>query len=155
MGHRQFYRTAWRDQRPDLSLCYLPHLDYDLQRFGPDGDHLVDNLTQLDHCLGQLIDHASHEGCELIIVSEYGIEAVNQGIPINQALRRAGLLHVQRNQTGNSSIQRKVGCLPWPTINVRTSIVAMQLTNVRPSPCCKTSPVSIRGGKGTSGKTLV
>ncbi len=38
--------TAWiaraaaavlRDERPDLSLVYLPHLDYDPQRFGPEG----------------------------------------------------------------------------------------------------------------------
>ena len=29
------------DERPDLTLVYLPHLDYDLQRFGPDGPEAV------------------------------------------------------------------------------------------------------------------
>ena len=29
-------RKIMREQRPDLTLVYVPHLDYDLQRFGPD-----------------------------------------------------------------------------------------------------------------------
>ena len=32
-------RTAaivWREQAPQLQWVYIPHLDYDLQRFGPD-----------------------------------------------------------------------------------------------------------------------
>ena len=37
-----------QSERPDLTLVYLPHLDYDPQRFGPDGcdmGKLVKELT--------------------------------------------------------------------------------------------------------------
>ncbi|MDA3963831.1 MAG: alkaline phosphatase family protein [Planctomycetota bacterium] len=92
--------TAWRAQKPDLALCYLPHLDYDLQRFGPSGPHLARNLRELDACCGTVLDLAGEHGCDVLVVSEYGIEAVNTGVPINRALREAGLLTVTRNATG-------------------------------------------------------
>ena len=30
------------DHRPDLTLVYLPHLDYDPQRFGPTGSDMAE-----------------------------------------------------------------------------------------------------------------
>ncbi|MHC5067413.1 MAG: alkaline phosphatase family protein [Planctomycetota bacterium] len=92
--------TAWHDQRPDLGLVYLPHLDYDLQRHGPQGPHLADNLRQLDACCATVGALAEEAGAELIVVSEYGIEAVDRGVPINQHLRQRGLLTVTHNASG-------------------------------------------------------
>lgn len=86
--------------KPDLSLVYLPHLDYDLQRFGPTGAHLAANLRALDGEAGKVIAHARAGGARVIVVSEYGIERVDRAVEINRALRRAGLLAVVDNAAG-------------------------------------------------------
>ncbi len=92
--------TAWDASRPDLALCYLPHLDYDLQRHGPTGPHLSGNLAAIDACCRTVIDHARERGAAVLVVSEYGIEAAHTAIPINRVLREAGLLAVTTNAAG-------------------------------------------------------
>jgi len=94
------FATAWDATRPDLAWCYLPHLDYDLQRFGPIGAHLAGNLRALDAEAGKVIRHARANGAAVLVVSEYGIERVDRAVFINRALRAAGLLAVTRNATG-------------------------------------------------------
>jgi predicted AlkP superfamily pyrophosphatase or phosphodiesterase len=85
---------------PNLTLCYLPHLDYDLQRFGPDGPEAVKAAHEIDQVAGDLIDHARGLGYEVMVVSEYGITQVSDGVHINRALRKAGLLRAQRVDPG-------------------------------------------------------
>jgi predicted AlkP superfamily pyrophosphatase or phosphodiesterase len=92
--------TAYELLKPNLALCYLPHLDYDLQRFGPTGPHLEKNLRDLDREAGKVIDCAKAHGAEVVVVSEYGISAVDRAVFINRALREAGLLSVSVNATG-------------------------------------------------------
>jgi predicted AlkP superfamily pyrophosphatase or phosphodiesterase len=92
--------TACDHLQPHLGLAYLPHLDYDLQRFGPRGPHLAGNLRALDAEAGRIIAHARGRGARVVVVSEYGIEPVSQAAFPNQALRQAGLLQVTRNATG-------------------------------------------------------
>src|SRR3712207_3125069 len=43
-------------RNPTLTLCYLPHLDYDLQRFGPDLGHAAvqKSLKEVDEVCGHL-----------------------------------------------------------------------------------------------------
>ena len=43
---------------PDLTLVYLPHLDYDLQRYGPDGPEAIVAAQEVDRVAGDLIDVA-------------------------------------------------------------------------------------------------
>jgi predicted AlkP superfamily pyrophosphatase or phosphodiesterase len=92
--------TAQDLVKPDLALCYLPHLDYDLQRHGPHGEHLSRNLRELDTEAGKVIHAAQARGARVVVVSEYGIEKVDHAVFINQALRTAGLLAVSVNATG-------------------------------------------------------
>jgi len=94
------FTTAVDSVRPDLALAYLPHLDYDLQRFGPTGAHLEGNLRALDAAAGVIIDHASAVGAQILVVSEYGIAAVTSAVFPNRALREAGLVSVCSNATG-------------------------------------------------------
>ena len=94
------FATAVQETRPDLALCYLPHLDYDLQRFGPSGAHLAPNLRALDAAAGTVIAAAKQQGAQVLVVSEYGISAVTRGVYINRALREAGLLSVTCNAAG-------------------------------------------------------
>lgn len=85
---------------PTLTLCYLPHLDYNLQRLGPDLNHprLQQDLTEVDALCGELIDTAERSDRDIIIVSEYGITPVTDAVHINRALRRAGLIQVRVEQ---------------------------------------------------------
>ena len=92
--------TACQEVKPDLALCYLPHLDYDLQRFGPTGPHLARNLQELDAAAGIAITAARDQGAQIVVVSEYGITEVERGVYINRALREAGLLNVTANDAG-------------------------------------------------------
>ncbi len=82
---------------PTLTLCYLPHLDYNLQRLGPDLDHprLQADLREIDGVCEELIDAAQRQGRDVIVVSEYGITEVTDAVHINRALREAGFLAVR------------------------------------------------------------
>jgi predicted AlkP superfamily pyrophosphatase or phosphodiesterase len=80
---------------PTLTLVYLPHLDYDLQRFGPADPRVVKSLEEVDAVAGDLIADAERDGARVIVLSEYGITPVTTSIHINRALRQAGLLSVR------------------------------------------------------------
>ena len=84
-------------RKPTLTLCYLPHLDYNLQRLGPDlaQPRLVEDLQEIDGVCGELIEAAEREGTEVVVVSEYGITPVRDAVHINRALREAGLIQVR------------------------------------------------------------
>ncbi len=85
---------------PTLTLTYLPHLDYGLQRLGPDLDHprIVKDLNEVDALCGELIEAAERLGRQVIVVSEYGITPVSDAVHINRALRAAGLIQVRVEQ---------------------------------------------------------
>ena len=55
--------SRWIENRhqPDLNLIYLPHLDYDLQRYGPHDPKCRKALSEIDEIAGSLIDFFSRE----------------------------------------------------------------------------------------------
>ena len=89
-----------RNRSPTLTLIYLPHLDYDLQRFGPDDPRIGASLQEVDAVAGDLIADAARDGARIIILSEYGMAAVSRPVHINRVLREAGLLHVRVEDGG-------------------------------------------------------
>ncbi len=95
-----------RTRKPTLTLTYLPHLDYCLQRCGPDLDapEVREGLQEVDALCGALIDAADAAGARVIVVSEYGITPARGAIEINRALRRAGLLAVRREEHGRETL---------------------------------------------------
>ncbi|MPV51459.1 alkaline phosphatase family protein [Pseudactinotalea sp. HY160] len=84
----------------DLTLSYVPHLDYDLQRFGPSGPEAIRAAREVDRALAPLLDDADRLGARVVVLSEYGITDVSRAVDVNRVLRRAGLLHVHHNETG-------------------------------------------------------
>ncbi|MEM9029804.1 MAG: nucleotide pyrophosphatase/phosphodiesterase family protein [Pseudomonadota bacterium] len=92
-------------RNPTLTLTYLPHLDYNLQRLGPDLTHpaLQHDLAEIDAECGQLITAAERSGRDVIVVSEYGITPVTDAIHINRALRTAGYIRV-REEMGREQL---------------------------------------------------
>ncbi|AQA14820.1 alkaline phosphatase family protein [Streptomyces samsunensis] len=87
-------RHLLRTRPTDLVLTYIPHLDYDLQRYGPDDPRAHAAAAELDTALGPLLDDATARGRTVVALSEYGITPVSRPVDINRALRRAGLLEV-------------------------------------------------------------
>src|SRR5262249_30519843 len=87
---------------PNLTLVYLPHLDYDPQRFGPDGCDMPRLVRELDDACAPLLDAARSVGARVWVVSEYGHGAVRQAIHVNRALRHAGLLTVRDGPFGET-----------------------------------------------------
>lgn len=81
--------------KPTLTLVYLPHLDYDLQRFGPSDARIAAQVRAVDEVCGDLIERAERDGAAVIIVSEYGMSDVTGAVNINRVLRRAGWLKVR------------------------------------------------------------
>jgi predicted AlkP superfamily pyrophosphatase or phosphodiesterase len=79
---------------PDLTLVYLPHLDYDLQRYGPSGPEAAAAAANLDAVMTPLLDDVARRGATLVALSEYGITEVSRPVDINRLLRAEGLLRV-------------------------------------------------------------
>jgi predicted AlkP superfamily pyrophosphatase or phosphodiesterase len=79
---------------PDLTLVYLPHLDYDLQRFGPNDPRAIRAAGELDRAIGGLLDRAQARGATVVALSEYGITPVSRPVDINRMLRKERLLRV-------------------------------------------------------------
>ncbi|MCP4074624.1 MAG: alkaline phosphatase family protein [Gammaproteobacteria bacterium] len=88
-------REVFDLHRPKLNLVYLPHLDYNLQRLGPDDPGIAEDVRQIDQVAGDLIDHVKAKGANVMVVSEYGIEQATGPVHINRILREAGYLQVQ------------------------------------------------------------
>jgi predicted AlkP superfamily pyrophosphatase or phosphodiesterase len=89
------------ERAPGLVLAYLPHLDYDLQRYGPNDERSKRAVREVDGLVGDLVRAADAGGYTVVATSEYGITEVDQPIDINRALRRAGLLVARETPTGD------------------------------------------------------
>jgi predicted AlkP superfamily pyrophosphatase or phosphodiesterase len=77
---------------PDLVLTYLPGLDYDLQRFGPDHPRSAKAYQAVSQDISMLWNAATSNGYEIVIVGDYAITPVtDHAIFPNRALRDAGL----------------------------------------------------------------
>jgi predicted AlkP superfamily pyrophosphatase or phosphodiesterase len=84
---------------PTLTLVYIPHLDYQLQRLGPDHPEIAKELQAVDAQVGRLIDHFSSNDIQICILSEYGIETVNDVVPINRVLREHGFITIREEKS--------------------------------------------------------
>jgi predicted AlkP superfamily pyrophosphatase or phosphodiesterase len=89
-----------RRERPELTLVYLPHLDYDTQRFGPAACDLSRLVGELDNACGAILDAAQTVGARVWIVNECAHVPVSRHVEPNRALREAGLLVVRDGPFG-------------------------------------------------------
>jgi len=84
-----------KEYHPDLALVYLPHLDYNLQRYGPDEQFIQGDLRKIDSIVGDLIQFYKQRQVQIIILSEYGINAVKAPIYLNRVFREKGWLRIK------------------------------------------------------------
>lgn len=80
---------------PTLTLIYLPHLDYCLQKFGPDTAKIASELKEIDDVVKDLVTFYEKKGAKIILLSEYGIAPVNNPIHLNRLLRQHDLLGIR------------------------------------------------------------
>lgn len=81
--------------RPDLTLLYLPHLDYNFQRHGPDLTQVKGDLLEIDQLIEKLVTYLHSRDIAVTLLSEYGITPVHQPIHINRLLRQEGWITVR------------------------------------------------------------
>jgi hypothetical protein len=87
---------------PDFTLVYLPHLDYDTQRVGPDKCDWPRLVRELDTACEPLLDVAREVGARVWIVNEYVHVPVNRAVLLNRALRQARFLSVRHGPFGEN-----------------------------------------------------
>jgi predicted AlkP superfamily pyrophosphatase or phosphodiesterase len=80
---------------PTLTLVYLPHLDYSLQRAGPGAAVALADVAEVDAICADLIRLYEARGARVIVLSEYGIRDVSRPIHVNRVLREHGLIAVR------------------------------------------------------------
>ncbi|MEL0098212.1 MAG: alkaline phosphatase family protein, partial [Opitutae bacterium] len=90
--------AKWMEEKeaPDLSLVYLPHLDYDLQRHGPDSPQAQKAVMELDTLVGDLLAFYQSRKVRVVILSEYGLTPAKRVIYPNRALRQKGWLNIKK-----------------------------------------------------------
>lgn len=89
--------AQWLEDRfhPTLSLVYLPHLDYNLQRLGPQHPDIGKDLKAIDTIAAGLTRHLEKQGVQVLFLSEYGITPVQHPIHLNRLFRRQGWITVK------------------------------------------------------------
>ena len=84
--------------QPTLSLVYLPHLDYYLQRYGTQDPRIQKDLQEIDSVVGELVTFYESQNIGVILLSEYGITDVNQPIHLNRIFREKGWLQIREER---------------------------------------------------------
>ncbi len=89
--------AKWLEQRhsPGLSLVYLPHLDYNLQRCGLDFARIAGDLREIDAVVGDLLNFYAERRVQVVILSEYGITDVDRPVHLNRVFRGRGWLSLK------------------------------------------------------------
>jgi predicted AlkP superfamily pyrophosphatase or phosphodiesterase len=88
---------------PTLTLVYLPHLDYALQKFGPADPRIRRELREIDGVFAALLKFFDDRGIRVSVISEYGISPVAGAVHLNRVLRDAGFLTL-RNELGREML---------------------------------------------------
>ncbi len=83
---------------PTLSLVYLPHLDYSLQKNGLNFEAISQDLRDIDELVQKLVTYFYTKQAQVVILSEYGITNVNQAVHLNRHLRENGYLAIRHER---------------------------------------------------------
>jgi predicted AlkP superfamily pyrophosphatase or phosphodiesterase len=89
--------AKWVEQKhsPTLSFVYLPHLDYPLQKDGPQAANIPEECRKIDAVAADLIRFYESRGIRVLVLSEYGISPVSRPIHLNRLFREKGWIQVK------------------------------------------------------------
>lgn len=90
--------ARWIEQKysPTLSLVYLPHLDYNFQRWGPHHPKADDDLREIDQLVGELLEFYRKHQVQVALLSEYGLTAVDTPVHLNRLFRENGWIEIKQ-----------------------------------------------------------
>ena len=88
-------RWIEKKKNPKLNLVYLPHLDYGLQKYGPDAEEMEQEFAAIDEVLCDLIEFFEQRAVRVLLLSEYGISRVSKPIHLNRIFREKGWIQVK------------------------------------------------------------
>ncbi|HBL42251.1 MAG TPA: alkaline phosphatase family protein, partial [Planctomycetaceae bacterium] len=91
---------VFQEKKPNLTLVYLPHLDYNLQRLGASNPAIDQDIRDIDQEAGRLIEAGQKAGAEIVVLSEYAITDVSKPVHLNRILREQGCLKVRKEALG-------------------------------------------------------
>lgn len=77
---------------PDLCMTYLPGLDYDLQRYGPNSSQASKTYLSVAEQLEMICSVARKNGYEVLIFGDYAIAECNHPVYLNRVLAESGFL---------------------------------------------------------------
>jgi predicted AlkP superfamily pyrophosphatase or phosphodiesterase len=97
--------AKWVEEKhsPSLSLVYLPHLDYCLQKDGPYAPNIAREVRAIDRIVTDLISYYESRNISVMLLSEYGISPVTQPIHLNRLFREKGWLSI-KNELGRETL---------------------------------------------------
>jgi predicted AlkP superfamily pyrophosphatase or phosphodiesterase len=89
--------AKWVEEKhsPTLSLVYLPHLDYPLQKDGPAAANIPEELRKIDALATDLIGYYESRGVRVLVLSEYGISPVSRAVHLNRLFRQKGWIQIK------------------------------------------------------------
>ena len=98
--------AKWVEEKhwPSLSLVYLPHLDYNLQRVGLNMPAIREDLRQIDEVVGDLIRFYEARNIKVVLLSEYGITDVSRPIHLNRVFRAKDWLSI-KDELGRETLE--------------------------------------------------
>ncbi|MEL6356605.1 MAG: nucleotide pyrophosphatase/phosphodiesterase family protein, partial [Bacteroidota bacterium] len=88
-------KRVYQKHRPTLTLVYLPHLDYCLQKYAYDDPKVRKDLREIDELVYDLMQFFESHGVEPVILSGYGISPVSHPVHVNRKLRKAGFIKLR------------------------------------------------------------
>ncbi|MGB5818323.1 MAG: nucleotide pyrophosphatase/phosphodiesterase family protein [Saonia sp.] len=83
---------------PTLTLVYLPHLDYNIQRYGLNFKLIAKDLREIDNEVKKLVAYYEKQNAHIVLLSEYGITDVDQPVHLNRILRAEGYLQIRQER---------------------------------------------------------
>ena len=89
--------ARWIEEReqPELNLVYLPHLDYGLQKLGPNHPDMAPEFDKIDALVTETIAFFEKRDVEVTVISEYGISPVDSAVHPNRIFREKGWIQVK------------------------------------------------------------
>lgn len=80
---------------PTLTLIYLPHLDYALQKYSHNDPRSQESLREIDDLVKKLVQYYEEKKARVVLLSEYGINPVDQPIHLNRVFRQKGWIAIR------------------------------------------------------------
>lgn len=123
--------AKWVEEKhsPTLSLVYLPHLDYPLQKDGPLASNIPAELGKIDRVASDLIAFYESRGVRVLVLSEYGISPVTRPIHLNRLFREKGWLSL-KNELGRETLDYG-GCRAFAVADHQAAHVYVNDPSVR------------------------